>query len=66
MEQQVYYIFDCHGWQTQLRSENPNLCRKIGSGASQMAALYQDVKQQAHQAVNIIDELNFAVYRYYY
>ena len=34
-----------------------NLCRKIASGASQMAVLYQALKQQAQQDVNIIDEL---------
>lgn len=34
-----------------------SLCRKIGSGASQMVVLYQALKQQAVEAVNIIDEL---------
>lgn len=35
-----------------------NLSRKIGSGVSQMAVLYQSLKQKANQAIDIIDNLH--------
>lgn len=34
-----------------------NLCRKVESDTSQMAVLYQALKQKSHQALNIIDAL---------